>query len=603
MATAQRLFMMGYDGMNYQLLRRFLREGCLPTMQSLLNRGSLNRLLCAIPAWTPTNWSTLVTGTTAGGHRTASWSVRESRDPTIDPIPCWNVDAYGGAETIWQVAEEAGLRSLVTHYPAGSFGAAESGCVIGAGLSGAPASYAGSECYVAAVAGSDSAGNGVTQVSLQAATACGWRNAGEGDLVATLTITGRDDCLYLLVRENSERCDDVSICTDTDASTVEAGLTLDDWSAPVFHRVGPDHKTATTRFRLMSAGDGEVVLYRSAVTLTSGHGRPEALADEIQQHCGPFFEPSHMIDEPDDDVLAAWLDQMRIQGEWEVSVARYVQAGHGWDLHFCHWHPFDWINHASINELDPDGPNYDRERAAWYLEAQRQTYQLGDDVLRQFLELEREGDLVSIIADHGMAPAHRTGFVPTRLQEVGLLASDPNGQVDMRRSKVYGSRAIWVNLEGREPGGIVASAEYERVQEEIIDALLDWRDPATGKRVVAFALKIQDAQIIGHWGYHCGDVAYAMNRGFGWSPPLGGGALGEARDGEHASQIPTSESPEATNLGCCLLAGPGIRVGYERDWERWGLMRMVDMAPTFASCLGLRAPRHSTGAVLGDLLE
>ena len=53
MTRARRLFMMGYDGMNYQLLRRFAKEGCLPTFQSLLNRGSLNRLLCAIPAWTP----------------------------------------------------------------------------------------------------------------------------------------------------------------------------------------------------------------------------------------------------------------------------------------------------------------------------------------------------------------------------------------------------------------------------------------------------------------------------------------------------------------------------------------------------------------------
>ena len=84
MATAERLFMLGYDGMNYQLLRRFLNEGCLPTFQSLLSRGSLNRLLCAIPAWTPTNWSTLVTGASAGGHRTGSWSVRESNDPAVE---------------------------------------------------------------------------------------------------------------------------------------------------------------------------------------------------------------------------------------------------------------------------------------------------------------------------------------------------------------------------------------------------------------------------------------------------------------------------------------------------------------------------------------
>ena len=597
METARRLFMLGYDGMNYQLLKRFLAEGSLPAFQSLLDRGSLNRLLCAIPAWTPTNWSTLVTGTSAGGHRTASWNIRDSTDPDAPTIPCWKHDAYGGAETIWQVAEEAGLRSLITHFPPGSFDAVPGGFVAGAGLVRTPVSYAGPERYDANCKGDS---DKHTAVLLEPASAAGWSNTGDGGLAARLTF-GRDrqDVLYLLARGDGR----VLICSDSDPVAVAADLQLRQWSEPVICQVGPDRREAAMRFRLMEAVDGRLDLWRSAVTLLHGHAQPAELEAELLQHCGPFFEPSHMIDEPDDDVLAAWLEQMRIQAEWEIDVARHVQKTRGWELHFCHWHPFDWINHASINKLDPNGPHYDEARAEWYLSAQRQTYQLGDDILRQFLELEQEGDLIAVIADHGMAPAHRSGFLPARLQEVGLSVTGTAGGSDLSRSKVYGSHTLWVNLEGREPAGIVPADQYELVQEQLIDALLDWRDPLTGNRVVAFALKIQDAQIVGHWGFNCGDVVYAMNRGFGWTRPAEGGTVGSARDGEHASQIPTSEAPEATNLGCCLIAGPGVKVGYERDWERWGLMRMVDMAPTFAAALGLRAPRHNTGAVLGDLLE
>ena len=537
METARRLFMLGYDGMNYQLLKRFLAEGSLPAFQSLLDRGSLNRLLCAIPAWTPTNWSTLVTGTSAGGHRTANWNIRDSTDPDAATIPCWKHSAYGGAETIWEVAEEAGLRSLITHFPPGSFDAVPGGFVAGAGLAGAPASYAGSERYDV---NREGASDTHTAVLLEPATAAGWSNTGDGDEGACLTI-GKDkqDAIYLLKRGDGR----VLICSDSDPAAMAADLQLRQWSDPVICQVGPDRQEAAMRFRLMEAVDGRLDLWRSAVTFLRGHAQPAELGEELLQHCGPFFEPSPMIDEPDDDVLMAWLEQMRIQAEWEIDVARHVQRTRGWELHFCHWHPFDWINHASINKLDPNGPNYDQSHAEWYLSAQRQTYQLGDDILRQFLELEQEGDLIVVVADHGMAPAHRSGFLPERLKEVGLsVAGEGGGGVELSRS-------------------------------------------------------------VGHWGYNCGDVVYAMNRGFGWSLPAEGGAVGSARDGEHASQIPTSEAPEATNLGCCLMAGPGVKAGYERDWQRWGLMRMVDMAPTLAATLGIRAPRHNTGAVLGDLFE
>ena len=146
------------------------------------------------------------------------------------------------------------------------------------------------------------------------------------------------------------------------------------------------------------------------------------------------------------------------------------------------------------------------------------------------------------------------------------------------------------------------------MQERIIDALLDWRDPLNDKRPIALALKLQDAQIIGYWGPVSGDVVFVMNRGYGWGKAYGLGeaagdaSIGVSRTAFHSSQIPTSETEEMTNMGCFLLSGPGVKAGYERDAERWGLMRMIDLAPTFSHLLGLRPPRHSVGAVLHDLI-
>jgi predicted AlkP superfamily phosphohydrolase/phosphomutase len=61
--------LIGMDGMNLPLLQRFAAEGSLPTFSKLMARGSTNRLLPALPAWTPNNWATIITGTTPGSPR------------------------------------------------------------------------------------------------------------------------------------------------------------------------------------------------------------------------------------------------------------------------------------------------------------------------------------------------------------------------------------------------------------------------------------------------------------------------------------------------------------------------------------------------------
>jgi predicted AlkP superfamily pyrophosphatase or phosphodiesterase len=74
--SAKRVLHIGLDGMNLPLLRKFAAEGILPTFSALMARGSVNRVMPAIPAWTPTNWATMATGATAGTHGLGGWSVR-----------------------------------------------------------------------------------------------------------------------------------------------------------------------------------------------------------------------------------------------------------------------------------------------------------------------------------------------------------------------------------------------------------------------------------------------------------------------------------------------------------------------------------------------
>jgi len=404
--------------------------------------------------------------------------------------------------------------------------------------------------------------------------------------------------------------DHVGIYAEPDTKTKMVDLAIGMWSLFCLRPLGKAQVEVAMRFRLLEVDADERSLYlcRTEAYATRGIASPDGLDRRLIEACGPFYSWPTVLPTLGKAELETFVSDMQYQGEWQVKAARHVLDHDGWDLHFSHWHLFDDVNHPTINAADPEGPGYDPETGAWMLECQRRTYQVADSVLSQFLDLADRETIVCVISDHGMAPAHRWADVPALLRDKGLLVYESDGHtIDWRRSVAYiqadrGSE-VYVNLRGREPGGIVSPADYEKVQEAIIDALLDWRDPGVSKRPIALALKLQDAQIIGFWGAENGDVVLTFNRGYGWGPPLDGTTVGPGREALHGSQIPTSETQYATNMACCILSGPGIRVGYERDWRKYGLMRMIDIAPTIANRMKLRPPRQSMGAVLADLFD
>jgi len=445
-------------------------------------------------------------------------------------------------------------------------------------------------------------------VALALQEAKGWPNLALGSWEATLPVSTSDGSVFrfhLLGRQ--EASGSVAIYERKGAIRPLVEVCLGEWSPFVVRDFGGVEGSA--RFRLLgsSAEVPSFHLVRSQVYRTQKTSYPEWLAAELTRAIGPTITRFSCY--PRSQVqLEAFLDEYLDWGLWQVEAARYIMDNYGWDLHFCHWHLFDHINHPTVNDADPEGPNYDPELGEWSMEAQRQAYIVADKVLARFLSLA-EGGFVMVISDHGMPPAHRWADINVRLAETGLMAFDPDSRaIDMSRSKAYTwpdrGAEVFVNLAGREPTGVVPPEAYESVQEQVLDALLDWRDPETGKRIVALALKFQDAQIIGYWGPYSGDVIFALNHGIGWGAVGGGQSVGPGRGAIHGSQMPTYETKLFSTMGTMLLAGPGIKQGgYERAWRKYGLMRQIDVAPTICHVLGLRMPAQNQGAVLSDLFS
>jgi len=157
-------------------------------------------------------------------------------------------------------------------------------------------------------------------------------------------------------------------------------------------------------------------------------------------------------------------------------------------------------------------------------------------------------------------------------------------RVDWSRTQAVpmGPVNVYVNTRTRDPEGIVApGAEYEQVRDRIIDALLDWHDPTTGKRGIVLALRKEDARLLGLHGPTIGDVVYAT------APEAA----------HHGAQLPTAEFGIGSIRGFLTVRGPGIAPGRHIDRT----VHLTDLAPTIAHALGIPTPRDSEGRVLHEL--
>ncbi|MVX66451.1 nucleotide pyrophosphatase [Clostridium chromiireducens] len=121
-ALTQKLLVLGVDGMDPRVSQKFLKEGKMPNLKKLIERGSARedlRQIGAIPTITPPCWTTLATGAYPGTHGiTCYW--RQSPE-SLDAV-VYNMDSRNcSAEQVWNITSAADLKTLVWHWPGSSW--------------------------------------------------------------------------------------------------------------------------------------------------------------------------------------------------------------------------------------------------------------------------------------------------------------------------------------------------------------------------------------------------------------------------------------------------------------------------------------------------
>ncbi|HEX9745940.1 MAG TPA: alkaline phosphatase family protein [bacterium] len=65
-AKTNRVIMLGFDGMDYELTKQYLSQGILPNLQALSEQGVFSALDSTNPSESPVAWSSMITGTNPG---------------------------------------------------------------------------------------------------------------------------------------------------------------------------------------------------------------------------------------------------------------------------------------------------------------------------------------------------------------------------------------------------------------------------------------------------------------------------------------------------------------------------------------------------------
>lgn len=388
--------------------------------------------------------------------------------------------------------------------------------------------------------------------------------------------------------------------------------------------------------------DGMVVTGLETPGQTVAYTHPAWLQEELHQRFDYEVERTEKYDPGQEKLF--WRAVERVEQK-RLEAVLWLMEQDAWDFFAVVFRGTDILGHAFWRFMDPTHPAHDPVLAQEYGDVLLRHYQKMDTAVAQIQARLLPDDILLLMSDHGFGPIHRDVYIDNVLAQAGLLHMKQTAKakgrqmlfqagltprnmlhllawlrlrnlsrklipqnkrlavsaglllynsVDWSRTVAYplgGAGQIFVNLQGREPEGIVESGvAYTAVCDEVERALSALRDPDTGKPVVARVWRKAEAyganalpdlpdlyiEWVNDQYTDMGGIGYG--RGI-FSEPIRG------RSGGH------------TMRGIFLAHGPGIKQGYHVSDAS-----LIDLAPTIMHLLGTPVPAQMDGKVLLDIL-
>lgn len=604
-AKVRKLIFLGLDGLDPDLVERYIAAGRLPNLAKLREQGGYRRLRTTFPALSPVAWSTFATGVNPARHNMFDFLNRSlsSYRPELAscrvlppprtlklgryriPISRPVVEMRRKSQTFWQILGEHRVESTVLRVP----------------ITFPPENFNGR--LLSAMSTPDLLGSQGTFALFTTRA----RNGGENRFL--LERKGTSYCgkiqgpvnhmvdgggnIHLPFQVTPEGHDRAILEIGRDRLELRAG-NYSPWTTVTFPAQPGVKVQGIVRF-LLTETTPEFSLYMTPINIDPGKpalpiSHPTYYAAYLANLLGPFAtlgmaEDTWALNERAIDERAFLQQAYLIYEEREAMFLSALDRTRRGVL-ACVFDTTDRVQHMFFRNMDQGGP---------FSDAIGQLYERADALVGKTLPYVDEQTVLFVLSDHGFAPFERGINLNAWLQENGYLALNEGASgggeylsdIDWSRTKAYtfGLAGIYLNLKGRESHGIVAPESASEFRRELAAKLSELRDPESGEAAVSDAWP-SDSIYTGPYLDAAPDIIVGYRRGYraSWDAAVGKVSQNVFEDnckawsGDHC--IDPRLVPGVLFCNRSIAAeNPGIE----------------DMAPTALDLFGFKPPAYMEG--------
>ncbi|MGE0869142.1 MAG: alkaline phosphatase family protein [Kofleriaceae bacterium] len=629
----RRAVVIGLDGLDPVLTRRFMDRGLLPNLERLGRVGCFHQLRTTNPPMSPVAWSSFATGVLPGKHGIFDFLTRDPRTYLPDlssaevrparrhlelgpyriPLGRPTVRMMRRSRPFWTDLGRHGVPSSILRVPITFPPDRFEGSMLSAmcvpdleGTQGTFTVYSSSEI--------DRHLEGGRRIALEVrdARAEAWI---EGP-ANPIRRDGRRTRLPLrLELDRERRCARASI----DGEQVELRLgEYTDWIALRFPLGLGLRMRGICRFRLVELGD-DVRIYQTPIQIDPESpilpiSHPPFFATFLAKLCGRYAtlglaEDTWALNEGVLDEHAfleqAWANHAEREAQL-FAMLRRTRRG----LVACVFDSSDRIQHMFTRHIDRDHPanasaGDSGDKFSTVIEdTYRKLDELVGRVLAQVDPSDRE-NFVAVISDHGFQTFRRGVNLNAWLREHGYLHLEPGREhagewfdgIDWTRTRAYalGLGGIYLNIAGREAKGIVSADDAPALADEIAAKLSTIVDPGSGESAIRKCYPAH--QVRGPYADQSPDVIVGYRAGWriSWE-----GARGIA-DGpvflDNTKAWSGDHCIDPDLVPGVLIANRSLALPHDHVRAEEG-PHIIDLAPTLLELFGVIPPRHMDGSSL-----
>lgn len=490
-----KLVILGFDGLDPDLVQQYVKAGQMPTFERLMSRGGLYPLETTVSPESPTAWASFATGVNPGKHNIYDFLVRDTstylpdlgmvrREPPkflFDWIPIARpkVISLRGGTSFWVTAGRAGVRSSILTVPI-TFPPEE--VPNGELLAGLPLpdlrGTMGTFHHFATDLSRYEEGNTefggilrrlvfeghtartqlvgppnpIVRMKTQAIRRKG--PLSDADRTALAELEAREDVTLPLTVTWTRGSGKADIDINGQRVTLKTGewskwITLD-FTVNLFVRL---HGMAQL---YLTSADQELQLYVSPINFKPDAppvpmSSPANFAADIYRRLGPYrtlgwAEATWPLNEGRMDEKTFMDDLYRAFDDRAQVILDRLSRPH-WDLLVGVIESTDRVQHMMYRLIDTAHPMYDAALAARFGDSILRVYRRADQFVGQVMDLVGPQTTVLIVSDHGFHSWRKAVNLNTWLVQQGYMTLQGQAPGEKKLDDLFGGGEFWENVD------------------------------------------------------------------------------------------------------------------------------------------------------------